>query len=128
MQVRTSDNHVFLADFGLSRIISSTGNLGTRTLTAGTPAFQSPEQLKAEVVNEGADVYAFGVLLVELFGERAVWENLTPYQIIVKVAVEGQVPDASHLPPGVQGICGRCLRNKDERAGIGVILKALLDM
>ena len=27
-------------------------------------AFQAPEELKADAVNEGADIYAFGVLLM----------------------------------------------------------------
>lgn len=43
---------------------------------------------KAEVIDAGADVhvrtyvYAFGALLIELFGERAVWEGFNPYQIL----------------------------------------------
>ena len=54
VQVRTKDYHVFLANFGLSRIISKffNENLGTRTIMAGTPAFQAPEQLKAHAVNK----------------------------------------------------------------------------
>ena len=43
---------------------------GTKTMLAGTPGFQPPEQLMAEVLDERADVYAYGVLLIELFGEK----------------------------------------------------------
>ena len=53
--------HVYLADFGLSRVMTSTRAMHTRTLQAGTPGFQAPEPLKAERVDEGADEYAFGV-------------------------------------------------------------------
>ena len=128
VQVRTKDYHVFLADFGLSRIISSTKILGTRTLMAGTPAFQAPEQLKVDAVNEGADIYAFGILLIELFGEKAVWEQLTPYQVIVKVVLEGATPDFNHLPLQLQRICARCLKAKEDRDDIHTILKALLSI
>ena len=53
---------------------------------AGTPPFQVSEQLKVDAVNEGADIYyAFSILFIELVSEKAVWEKLTPHQVIVKV-------------------------------------------
>ena len=68
---------------------------------AGTPAFQAPEQLKALAVNKGPvfdgippfDIYTFGALL---FGEKAVEEQLTPYQVIMKVVLEGATPTTYH--------------------------------
>ena len=56
-------------------------------MQSGTPGFQAPEQLRAEPIDVGADVYAFGALLI--------WGGLTPYQIIVKVAINNEVPDYS---------------------------------
>ena len=50
-------------------------------MQSGTPGFQAPEQLRAEPIDVGADVYAFGALLIELFGETPIWGGLTPYQI-----------------------------------------------
>ena len=38
---------MYLTDFGLLRVMSSTRAMGTRTLQAGTPDFQAPEQFKA---------------------------------------------------------------------------------
>ena len=61
LQVQKSDN---LADFGLSRVISSSHLLGTKTIQSGTPGFQAPEQLRAEAIDVGADVYAFGALII----------------------------------------------------------------
>ena len=40
--------HATLTDFGLSRIMSGTMVCSTRTMMAGTPGFQSPEQLQAK--------------------------------------------------------------------------------
>ena len=103
-QVQTVDQHVYLADFGLARVLSSTQMLGTQTLQAGTPGFQAPEQLKAEHVDQSCDVYAFGVVLLELFGEKPVWEGLNHFQIMCKVAVEGVLPEYSHLPHDMQRV------------------------
>ena len=75
----------FLADFGLLQVISTSRVLGTKTMQSGTLGFQAPEQLRAEAVDQGADVYGFGAVRIELFGEKPVWEGLNPYQIIVKV-------------------------------------------
>ena len=85
--VQKSDDHVYLADFGLSKVLSSTRAMGTRTLQAGTLGFQAPEQLKAVDIDEGVDIYAFGITMIKLFGERPVWERLNPFQILRKVAV-----------------------------------------
>ena len=54
-------------------------------MMSGTTEFQPPEQLMAQVLDEQADIYAFGVLLIELYGVKAVWAGLTPYQIMVTV-------------------------------------------
>lgn len=74
-------------------------------MQAGTPGFQAPEQLRAEPIDVGADVYAFGCLTIKLFGEKTVWPGLTPYQIIVKVAMNNQLPDVHHLPLFIQPVC-----------------------
>ena len=100
--------------------------MGTKTIQAGTPGFQVPKQLRAEPICVGADVYAFGALLVELFGEKALWGGLTPYQIIVKVAINSEVPDYSQLPASIQSVCEMCMRQKHDRSSITDILKALL--
>ena len=97
-------------------------------MQSGTPGFQAPEQLRAEPIDVGADVYAFGALLIELFGEQPVWQGLTPYQIIVKVAISNEVPDYSKLPSGVQSICRLCMKQRRERSNIHTVLRALLQL
>ena len=56
----TATLHSVLTDFGLARIISQTNSIGTRTMMAGSPGFQPPEQLRSESVGPECDVYAFG--------------------------------------------------------------------
>ena len=46
-------------------------------MLAGTPGFQPPEQLRSEALGIAADVYAFGGVLVVLFGEKPLWPGLS---------------------------------------------------
>ena len=117
--------HVFLADFGLSRVISTKRAFGTKTMLAGTPGFQPPEQLMAESYDERADVYAFGVLLIELFSEKMIWEGLTHFQIMTKVVIQQQTPNSSDTIPAIQSICRGCFKIKDDRSSMSAVLKEL---
>ena len=69
-QVEDVTHHVYVADFGLGKAITSIQAAATATMTAGTPAFQPPEQLKGSSIGASCDMYAFGCVLTELFGER----------------------------------------------------------
>ena len=76
----------------------------TTSKSIGTPGFQPREQLKAGKINASVDVYALGCVLVELFGGKQIWQGLSAIQIMVKVAVEGEVAVFSHLPESVQPV------------------------
>lgn len=118
---------MFLADFGLSRVITTKRVFGTKTMLSGTPGFQPPEQLMAQVLDEKADVYACGVLFIELFGERTVWEGLTPFQIMAKVVIEEIPPDVSHLQSPISILCAQCVKKKELRPSMSDVLKGLVN-
>jgi serine/threonine-protein kinase len=62
--------HVYLADFGLSRRLADVTGAGEERFSVGTPAYVSPEQIKGGDVDGRADVYALGCVLHEcLTGE-----------------------------------------------------------
>ncbi len=65
--------------------MSNTTVMSTKTMLAGTPGYQSPEQLKGESLGPPSDVYAYGGVLVALFGGRPLWPGLSHYQIMYKV-------------------------------------------
>jgi serine/threonine-protein kinase len=71
MLSRDSDKvaHVKLADFGIARLEnSSMTQVGT---VMGTPSYMAPEQLRGEVVDLRADIWAAGVVLYQLLtGEK----------------------------------------------------------
>ena len=79
-------------EFGLSKIVTNTGSVGSKTMLAGTPGFQAPEQLSGTHIGVECDVYAYGAGVVVLFSERPVWPNLSPYQIMFTVTLEKKYP------------------------------------
>jgi serine/threonine protein kinase len=118
--------HTTLTDFGLSRLINNTVVMGTRTMMAGTPGYQSPEQLRAQSVGPPTDVYAFGCIVLVTYSGKQPWSGFTPYQIMLKVTVEKEKPDTSDLPPSVKSICDLCIA--DDRPSIIAILQSLLKL
>ena len=62
-----SDGHVRVLDFGLAALIGGDANTMTRLTgagtTLGTAAYMAPEQVRGEVINQRADVWALGVTL-----------------------------------------------------------------
>jgi YVTN family beta-propeller protein len=63
-------DHVYLADFGLTRRLEEKGAQAGEGRSVGTPAYLAPEQIEGGVVDRRADVYSLGCVLYEcLTGE-----------------------------------------------------------
>lgn len=88
----TSGNQVKILDFGIAKLMRSAGHHepevagqiedcqnSTLTLTVpttGTPSYLSPEQIRAEPVDERSDIFSFGSVLYEMCtGHRAFEQN-----------------------------------------------------
>lgn len=88
------------------------------TNMAGTPVYQSPEQLKGEMKCGPSlcDVYALSCVIVELFTEQPIWPpGLTTFQLIYKLTIENQLPSYSHVPPFMQACCQAAIRVEEKR-------------
>src|SRR5262249_57602591 len=57
--------HVYLADFGLSRRLAEPGIATGPGLSLGTPAYAAPEQIEGGDVDGRADVTSLGCVLFE---------------------------------------------------------------
>ncbi|MCB0167440.1 MAG: protein kinase, partial [Anaerolineae bacterium] len=53
---------VFLADFGLARVLEASTMFTTSGVNSGTPAYMSPEQGRGGKIDATTDVYAVGVI------------------------------------------------------------------
>jgi serine/threonine-protein kinase len=89
-------------DFGISKI--SGGDARDHSLTRsgavlGTPYYMSPEQVRgARDVDQRTDVYAFGVMLYEMFTGQRPFDAETYNQLILKIVTETPAPMATLNP------------------------------
>jgi len=78
-----NDNRIYLADFGLARIAQAGESTLSGDMMLGTPQYISPEQaMGAQELDEGTDIYSFGVMLYELVVGQVPFSADTPFSII----------------------------------------------
>ena len=77
------DGNIWLADFGLARIAQAAESTLSSDMIMGTPQYISPEQAMGEKkLDEGTDIYSFGVMLYEMVVGRVPFNADTPFAII----------------------------------------------
>jgi len=113
------DEHVYLADFGLTRRLEEQGANAGEGRSLGTPAYLAPEQIEGERVGGPADVYSLGCLLYECLTGRP------PFSGDSRLAVgwahlEERPPSASahepNLPLAIDSVIQRSMaKAPDER-------------
>ena len=74
-----SDNHIRLIDFDISRTVSEEKDTDTRLL--GTRGYAPPEQFAFAQTDRRTDIYAIGVTMKVLLGEKA---SISKYNRIIK--------------------------------------------
>ena len=135
------DGTVKVLDFGLAKALDP--NLDgdpsqSPTLTAaatqmgvimGTAAYMSPEQARGKTVDKRADIWAFGVVLLEMLTGRAVFEGEDVSMTLSSVLQ--REPDWSHLPssvsPSLSVFLHRCLE-KDPKQRVHDVADVRLAM
>ncbi|KAM6572231.1 hypothetical protein CsatA_016311 [Cannabis sativa] len=99
-----------LADFGLSRAFNVEGGGHVSTVVAGTPGYLDPEYYKSNWLSEKSDVYAFGVVLLEIITSRPVIAKISSNEVIhISQWVENMLREngeiKSILDPKLRGNC-----------------------
>lgn len=119
-----------VSDFGLARVLDN-GASGVNTASMGTVTYMPPElfQLQGATLTKKVDVYAFGVIMWQLFTSEAPFAGLQPTQVVVMVA-QGA---ALQLPSSVPECLGRVFkevtaRKATDRPAFDKIVKDLLAM
>lgn len=142
----TGDGHVKILDFGIAKLMSTTGtDLGSSVPTAvtatqdgamiGTPAYMSPEQLRGDTLDHRTDIFSFGVVLYEMLAGHRPFSADNAVQLAM--AIQSSDPPSitatvGFLPPAVQGVVRRCLAKRPEERfssahDIALTLRAILD-
>ena len=77
------DGEMWLADFGLARIAQAPESTLSSDMIMGTPQYISPEQAMGDKkLDEGTDIYSFGVMLYEMVVGQVPFNADTPFSII----------------------------------------------
>jgi DNA-binding beta-propeller fold protein YncE len=114
-----ANEHVYLADFGLTRRLEEQGAQAGEGRSVGTPAYLAPEQIEGRPVDGRADVYSLGCVLFECL------TGCVPYDRASRLAaawahLEEEPPSASdlscNLPEALDAVIRKALaKDPDER-------------
>ena len=108
----TKENQAKIVDFGLARVVAAT-NATLTVNTSGTLPYMSPEQILGEPVDPRADVWALGVILVQLL--TGVHPFLRESSAAMTFAILNQAPTGiDEVTPGLQPIVYRALSKEME--------------
>ena len=123
----TGEGRVKVLDFGLAKQATTAKSEGSVLETAamgatlhgteagmvlGTVGYMSPEQVKGEVADHRADVFAFGVVLFEMLNGQRPFKGETAHHTMT--AILDQEPPAlvagrGPLPPALERLVAHCL-------------------
>jgi streptogramin lyase len=108
--VLLDDNeHVYLADFGLTRRLSEEASLQAEAATLGTPAYLAPEQIEGGDVDGRADVYSLGCLLYECLTGEPPFAGDSRLEV-AWAHLEQEPPAASERRPELPGAVDAVIR------------------
>lgn len=126
----TREGRVKVLDFGLAKPAKENAALDeTQALTVdspisgvgqavGTIPYMAPEQIRGEVVDARADVFALGVILYELLTGKRPFGGKTSADLSSSILRDTPVPVQAlraELPRDMDRIVGRCLEKDRER-------------
>ncbi|HLY29447.1 MAG TPA: serine/threonine-protein kinase, partial [Ktedonobacterales bacterium] len=116
-----TEGKAMLTDFGIAREVSFLRETGAaRTLAAsglpvGTPEYMAPEQLRAALVDQRADLYSLGAVLYELLTGVAPHEAATPYEVAALALTAPVAAPSTHNPaiwPELDGVVLKTLEKE----------------
>jgi serine/threonine-protein kinase len=103
-------DHVYLTDFGLTRLAGSDTRITETGRWMGTVDFASPEQLQAQRTDARSDVYALGcVLFAALTGEPPFARATVPAAIYAHLHDDIPVPSEQGAPAAFDAVIARAL-------------------
>ncbi|MEX0322260.1 MAG: FG-GAP-like repeat-containing protein [Puniceicoccaceae bacterium] len=114
----TDDGTMKLLDFGLAKLSFESGYTQVGQMI-GTVAYMSPEQARAEKIDERTDIWALGVVFYEMLtGQRPFDGSDAPSTMHAILEKDPQLPPEFNdsIPRPVQEILGLCLaKDPDKR-------------
>lgn len=81
--LQRDEQYVYLADFGVAKMLGEETNLTQTNSAIGTPKYMAPELL-FEPASTFSDVYALGILLYQMLTGQTPFEGTTSFEILEK--------------------------------------------
>jgi len=136
----TTDDKVKVLDFGLAKVLTDNSDAadlsnsptmikGTAAgMILGTAAYMSPEQARGRAVDKRTDLWAFGVVLMEMLTGKRLFKGDTVSDVIAAVLTQEvdwtALPDATPQP--IRRLLRRCLE-KDRKSRLSDATSAKLE-
>ena len=114
-----------VADFGLAKGEKKDSSLTMSGQVMGTPAYMSPEQCRnAKRVSEKTDVYALGIMLVEMLTGKPPFRANNVHDLMAMQV--NDEPKLRSVPAGIRDLVERCLeKSPGPRPTLNKLLAAL---
>jgi eukaryotic-like serine/threonine-protein kinase len=125
----TAEGDVKLLDFGIAKLIETSGAQTASVQRYFTPEFAAPEQVRGEAITTGVDVYALGLLLVYLLTGRRPYgvTASTPAAYERAILIEEPQPPSRIALEGDPESASRAAARKLTPTGLSAQLRGDLD-
>ena len=122
----TDDGRVKILDFGIAKLTLPLGPVGRDVNTAvptgtevgtilGTAGYMAPEQLRAQPVDERADLFSLGCVLYELLSGKSAFRRESSADTFAATLTETPTTPRG-LDPRLEDLLSRCLaRDREDR-------------
>ena len=103
-----------LADLGVAKSLAPSDGATQTSLTPGSPAYMSPEQLQNGEVGPPSDLYSLGVTLYELLTGKLPYEGKSTYEVATG-HLRGELPSPKQARPDCPRWLSRFIRRLMEK-------------
>ncbi len=109
------DGNAYLADFGIAKDLGKKVSpyQTDQTSVVGSPAYISPEQVKADTITPQTDIYSLGVMLYEILTGTLPFQAPTPIALMFK-HINEPVPRHSALSDAVNDVIQKATAKRPE--------------
>lgn len=118
------DGTVRIGDFGVAATIERGGSWGAenapRTTFVGTPCWMAPEVMEQSSYNHSADIWSFGITMLELANGHAPFAKFPPMKVLL-MTLQNPPPSLEdktgrrHFSKHMRSVVARCLQKEPDK-------------